>query len=174
MMADRVSQLRWYVIRSNIKNEQKAARGLAEKGFVTFLPTSRAWRIRHRKPVLLHRPLFTGYLFVGTSDALIYEIKHLRGVETLLTNDGHPVEVPGEDINEMLDAWAAGLFDERREPEGHSFKPGDRVQVRAGHPLEGQLAEVMAVPAVQRIFALLDFLGSRRSVEFKPKDLVAA
>lgn len=167
------SKLRWLVCHTNPKCEQKAARGLAEKGFVTFLPTSRAWRIRHRQPVLLHRPLFTGYVFVGTSLTLISEIRQAQGVDGLLTNDGKPQEVSGDDIREVLDAWAAGAFDEHREEE-HSLKPGDQVRVRRGHPFEGQLASVTAVPAAQRIFAMLRILGSRRPVEFKAKHLEAA
>lgn len=58
---------RWYVVRTNVKCEQKAADNLRKAGFDQYLPMRRVekWNKRLNTYRMLESPLMLRYLFVG-------------------------------------------------------------------------------------------------------------
>ena len=57
------SDLRWYVVQSKPREEERALHFLKEKGFHTYLPRMEVVRVRKFENVKMKQPLFPGYLF---------------------------------------------------------------------------------------------------------------
>ena len=93
----------WFVVRTQVRAEEKAARHLGNQGFEAYLPRYRR-RVRHaRRNDLLLRPLFPGYLFVHL------DLGHCRwrsingtiGVREILSQGDFPLAVPDRIIDEI-------------------------------------------------------------------------
>jgi transcriptional antiterminator RfaH len=160
--ADAGAALRWYVVRSNVNCEQRAAKGLRAAGFQVFLPMRKVV-IRHaRKTQEVERPLFVRYLFVGLDLARHrwYPVRSTHGVESILGDGGVPHPVPDAEVRKIMRAQDAGLFDSTRAPS--NLQPGEPVMVDGG-PLGQFVGEVVACDDDrQRVEILHNFLGSLR------------
>jgi hypothetical protein len=76
---------RWYVAAADPQREKFARDNLIEAGFDAFLPLERSLgRDRNRKPVVIDRPLFVGYLLVALSDHEFGPARRARGIRCIL------------------------------------------------------------------------------------------
>src|SRR5678810_712033 len=82
------SGLRWYVVRTNIRCEQRANHGLAAAGFRAFLPQITKWRTHARLRTITAAPLFPRYLFLEADFNLqpITAVHEADGVESIINN----------------------------------------------------------------------------------------
>lgn len=78
----------WYVAQVEPTRERAARDALMEAGFEAFLPLERklGWDKRHRKPIVVDRPLFAGYVLVrlDLDRAGWSEARQARGILHLL------------------------------------------------------------------------------------------
>jgi len=56
-------ELKWYVVQSKPREEERALHFLKEKGFQTYLPRMEVVKVRKFKNVKSKQALFPGYLF---------------------------------------------------------------------------------------------------------------
>lgn len=181
----------WYVVRANIKAEQKAADNIRAAGFDVYLPRQR-YEVKHRRTNVYsvkERPLMMRYLFVGMDRAALHFgfVRSCEGVERFLEVEGRPLRVSHQDVDAILMAEIDMKFDDTRAARIHRkeearsvketvrmrFKPGTQVQVANG-PFEGFRAVVEEVTSSGDVTALVEIFGRLSSAKFDPQQLQPA
>lgn len=132
----------WYVVRTNIKSEEKAERNLRDAGFRTYAPWQRFERFNSRKKVFIRHELRLAprYLFLDTGDLHRDRtpwgvIRGCEGVEHVLGYQGLPIplsrvrEHPDqpsdvERLEAIMSAEANYEFDETRDGKLHRREIG--------------------------------------------------
>lgn len=150
-MQDRNDAIRWFVAKTNPRCEERAYRGLVEKGFHVHLPRGvKLVRRRHaRQGVATSFPLLTGYMFVGLSDQTpgFYHLRLTDGVHSVLGRQQveigqeaktRYVAVPARIVQAFREAEARGKFDQTHVagPAPRVLTAGDAVVMEEG-PLKG-------------------------------------
>lgn len=122
----------WYVIRTNVKCEEKAERNLRAAGFRTYAPWQRfeRWNRRKNCHILHERRIVPRYLFLDVGNRTINEvpwgvIRACEGVECVLGVNGTPAPLSEksararefsdvEKLQAIMEAEAQHVFDETR------------------------------------------------------------
>ncbi len=165
------NELRWYVIRTCPKQEDRANANLLAWGLPTFNPKAKERRTNPftDEPFHVTKPLFPGYIFARfNADALLGKVCYTRGVQTVLSFGARPTPVDDEVIEFLqLNADQDGLI-----RIGEGFKHGDKVMIRGGafNSLVGIFArEIKATDRVVILFETIRYQGQveveRRLVE---------
>jgi transcriptional antiterminator RfaH len=162
---------RWYVVRTHINGEARAASNLERQGFGVYLPRYLTRRNHARKVDMVARPLFPRYLFVAIDLAAQRwrSIQSTIGVSHLVSWGDSPASVGHDVIGALKDREDESGY--VRLDRGVGFSPGDKVRVLAG-ALVDSLATV-EINDRERVAILLDFLGRKVRV-FVGADLIAA
>jgi len=123
----------WYVIRTNIKSEDKAEENLRRAGFGTYAPWQRfeKWNRRKNTHIVHTRRMVPRYLFVDTGSLALDDtpwgvIRACEGVECVLGVNGRPAPLSAhkanaksfsevEKLQAIMEAEAQHVFDETRE-----------------------------------------------------------
>lgn len=106
----------WYVVHAHPNQENRAEQGIREGlGFATFLPVEKRF-VRHaRRRESRSYSLFGPYFFVSFDvhrDDQWPEIRHVVGVDAILSNGLIPQPVRAEDIDAIRTAQKLGYFDQ--------------------------------------------------------------
>ena len=165
-----MSEVDWFVVRTQPQAEQRVQRGLRENGLAAYLPTETRWRRTRYRTARVFSPMFPSYLFVGLSarQPEFYIVRALDGFLGFLGIDGRPfpvrfgkVEAEPElfSIQAMREAETLGLFDFTRSKK-ISFTPGEPVRIIGG-PFTGFMAQVLETPGdeAKRIRILMQAIG---------------
>lgn len=112
----------WYVVRTNIKCEDKAARNLAAAGFETYVPWQHfeVWNRRKNRLIENERRLAPRCLFLrieGDENVPWGVIRACEGVEYVLSVEGRPIPLNGYETRKLLAVMAAARnleFDEKQ------------------------------------------------------------
>jgi len=114
--------LQWFVVRTKAKKEDYAVQQLERRGVAAFLPRV----IEYGRDQIA--PLFPGYLFVHIELlAQYYRVVWAPGVRSFVAFGEVPTPVQDNVVN-LIRASAIDGIIRPLSP----FKPGDRVQIRAG------------------------------------------
>lgn len=88
------SALRWYVVQSKPRDEERASHFLREKGFETYLPHMEVLFTKGLRSVLKTKPLFPGYLFCRFDrEASLVYVRWTKGVAKILPESSSPLPV---------------------------------------------------------------------------------
>ena len=180
----------WFVIRANIKSEDKAERNLRDAGFRTYSPWQKFERFNTRKKIWLQWEMRVTprYLFLDTGAMPLENIpwgfiRACQGVEKVL--DYRPL---GKADNAALEAIMAAEanfeFDETRAGKLHRreigknkkettrmrFPVGSKVTISDG-PFATFSGEVTNVNGRGHVKVLVGILGRLTSTEIETKDL---
>jgi transcriptional antiterminator NusG len=186
----------WFVVRSNIKCEAKAAFNLRRAGFDVYLPTQRIekWNKRTNTYRQIERPLMLRYLFLGMPrDAKQQHWGFARaceGVEAILGDKGGSyIPIPHkfveglylEEVDMQHDDTRAARI--HRKEEAKTKKQTTEMRFPAGElvyvtdeaspwvSFNGLVEEVTKAGTVK---ALMNIFGRMTPVEFDPKQLKPA
>jgi transcription antitermination factor NusG len=180
----------WYVLRTNIKSEEKAERNLAAAGFRTYAPWQKFERFNSRKKVWLHWELRVTprYLFLDTGDIPLSSvpwgfIRACQGVEKVLDyrplgkGDTAALEaIMAAEANYEFDETRAGKLHRReigktkKETTRLRFPIGSKITIKEG-PFASFSGEVTNVNGRGHVQALVGILGRLVSTELETKDL---
>jgi transcription antitermination factor NusG len=151
----------WYAVQTRSRHEKSVTTLLQTYGIHAYLPLVpevHEWSDR-RKTVQV--PLFSGYVFVHTSDSndAISRIIRTEGVVFVLGNRSRGTPIPSEEIDSIK-----ALLTHKIPYRNHSFlEIGQRVRIRGGalNGVEGILLEqksetslVISVNMIQRSLAM--------------------
>lgn len=183
----------WFVVRSQIRSEEKAASSIRLAGFDVYLPRQRLEKKHRRNNTYseVERPLMPGYLFVGfTSFAKHFGmVRDCDGVYKLLEVQGEPIQVPSQSVVEIQCAEIDMRFDDTRKARIHrreeaktrkattemTFPAGKSVNVidpkHWAATFSGVVEEVTKTGNVK---ALVYLFGRATSVEFEAGQLKPA
>jgi transcriptional antiterminator NusG len=127
----------WYVVRTNVKAEAKAAENIRKVGYETYLPRYRFEVKNHKTHTYSMResPLMPRYLFVAfrPMDANFYRVNGCEGVECILSIDGNPVRISADSVETIFLAEIDMAFDRH---EGCPYSPKGRGDVCEGEHCE--------------------------------------
>ncbi len=157
------SDMAWICVRTLRKSEHIAAASLRQfDGVDAFCPRLRYRKKTRRGVVWFTDAMFPCYIFVhcDLSESLS-AVRYARGVAGLVDFAGKVPVIPNEQVDALKSLMGEG---EIREIDD-TVDVGDTVEVTEG-PLMGLNAVVTRVmPAKDRVFLLLEFLGQEREVQ---------
>lgn len=183
----------WYVVRTNIKCEEKAARNLRLAGYEHYLPVMR-YEVKHQRTntrIVKEKPLMLRYLFVAQpkGNADWYTLRRCEGVECVLGVEGQPIPVPFASVEQIFLAETDMVFDDTKEARIHrreeartkkattelTYTPGTPVNVvDSGNVFATFRGTVEEVTKAGKVKALMDLFGRLTPVEFDPEQLSPA
>lgn len=147
---------RWAVVTTHANGERIACEHLQRQEFNAYCPMIRKRRSHARKVEMVLRPLFPGYLFVHIDPgAQVWRpILSTRGVRTLLRVGEAPAFLDPDFIDGLKAREENGAI----MPAASLFRVGQKVRVEGG-PLDGLIAEILALNDQERITVLLDVMN---------------
>jgi len=180
----------WYVVRTNIKCEDKAERNLKATGFRTYAPWQKFERLNRRKRVWVQHEmrLAPRYLFLDTGDLNREQtpwglIRGCEGVEKVLDNQGLPIPLNSDEVkalHSIMDAERDFAFDETRAGKLHRreigktrkettkmrFPVGSKVRISDG-PFATFGGEVTNVTGRGHLMVMTEIFGRLTPVELE-------
>jgi transcriptional antiterminator RfaH len=156
------SDMRWYVVQSKPREEERALHFLKEKGFHTYLPRMEVVKIRGFKNVKTEKPLFPGYLFCrfSKSDESLAHVRWTQGVKKMLPESVDPMPVDDEIVAAIHKLEQKdGVI--RKKP----LQKSDRIRITRG-PMKDILGIFDYWTSDEgRVMVLLNFINYQASVE---------
>jgi transcription antitermination factor NusG len=162
----------WLVAWAAWRSESRARDGLQQRGYDVLVPTHHV-TVRHAgRKMLVERPIFPRYLFVGVERGRsFYPILSTVSVTGLVMNHGKPVEMPTWIIRNLRAAQDDGAFD--KPVEAAAFVEGQNVRF-VGGAMENFIGRIMRAPPGKRVTVLIDMFGHKRELSVPLDQLVAA
>jgi transcriptional antiterminator RfaH len=154
-------ELKWYVVQSKPREEERALHFLKEKGFQTYLPRMEVVKVRKFKNVKSKQALFPGYLFCRfDKDENLGHVRWTQGVKKLLPESVSPMFVDDEIVQAIHSLEQEdGVI--RQQP----LQKNDQVRIARG-PLKDLLGVFDHWSSDQgRVRVLLNFINYQASVE---------
>lgn len=146
-----------------------AERNLSRQGFALFSPFEQLSVRRGQQFKLVQKPLFPGYVFVNpiAGSAPWQSINATYGVSRLVAlTPNAPAPVPPDLMTSlMLRCDAAGKLLPRQ-----AFQEGQAVRITGG-PFTDFIGTVESMAPQQRVWLLLDILGTSTRVAISDRDL---
>jgi transcriptional antiterminator RfaH len=161
--------LPWFVVRTKLRAEDRAANALGERDVTTFLPRLLVQRRHGSRRWQALEPLFPGYLFAQfhPEPDIISRVRWTPGVSCLLGDDAGPLSVAEEIVLHLK---------ERVGEQGYvvvrpTFVPGTRVRFKSGPfaMLEGIIER--PAPRAERVRVLLTLMNATAAAEADVADL---
>lgn len=183
----------WYVVRTNIKCEDKAERNLRRAGFKTYSPLARIERFNKRRKVWVESELrlMPRYLFVETEGVVPwYVLRACEGVESVLGAEGRPCRLYDAEerkLRDVMEAEADLQFDttraamirrgeigkNKRDTVRMRFPTGSSIKITDG-PFAQFIGQVTNVTGKGKLQALVMIFGHLSPVEIPAKWAEAA
>ena len=154
-------ELKWYVVQSKPREEERALHFLKEKGFHTYLPRMEVVKVRDFKNVKTKKALFPGYLFCRfDKDENLGHVRWTQGVKKLLPESVNPMFVDDELVQAIHSLEQEdGII--RKQP----LQKNDQVRIARG-PMKDVLGVFDHWSSDQgRVTVLLNFINYQASVE---------
>jgi len=167
-MEDRRLMRQWYVLHTRSRHESVVSDGLSKKSMEVFLPRIKVRSTRRDRRVMIHVPLFPGYVFLKTDlhPHTHLEIVKTAGVVRLIGTHQGPVPVAEDTIASLKIMVASEL------PivTGNRLQPGDQVLVVNG-PLTGVIGTFARYRNQGRVVVNIEALGQFAGVEVQDTDI---
>jgi transcriptional antiterminator RfaH len=156
--------MKWYVIYTKPKQEDRVEESLTRASVEVFNPKLRRKKPSRSKYNRITRPLFPNYLFAKFDPSRQYHmIKYMRGVSSIVGNRGSPWPVS----EEMIDIIKSRMNDEGLIVINPDIKVGDRVEITEG-PFRGFIGIFeREMKDSERIIVLLNTIEYRASIDIE-------
>jgi transcriptional antiterminator RfaH len=154
-------EMKWYVVQSKPREEERARYFLEEKGFDTYLPMMEVVNTYGFKNVTTEKALFPGYLFCrfNPEDSLVH-VRWTRGVKKLLPESVNPIPVENE-VVEAIHSLEQHDGVIRQQP----LQKHDKIRIARG-PMKDILGIFDHWTSDQgRVRVLLNFISYQATVE---------
>ena len=134
------SNLSWYAVYTRPRWEKKVAALLAGKRIEHYCPLNKVMRQWSDRKKLVEEPLFSGYVFVRTTDADKWRIKEIDGILNYVYWLGKPAIIADQEIQTIK-----RFLNEHQSVQIQPLKlqPNDRVKIGSG-PFMDKEARVIA------------------------------
>jgi transcription termination/antitermination protein NusG len=149
--------MKWFVVYTRSRYEQKVKKQLEEKDVEVFLPTTTSYRKWSDRVKKVEVPLFRSYVFVKTHPCKLnhyLSILQTPGVVRFVTFEKKPVSIPDIQVQAIKKFIADGL---EVQPLQEALLPGTPVEISHG-PLKGLRGEVVRCGAKQLLIIQIDVL----------------
>ena len=164
--------MRWYVIHTKPRQEQRALLNLQQQSYECYLPLLASEKLRQGALRVVQEPLFARYLFIrlGTQQSAQSwsPIRSTQGVSRLVTFGTEPAKV-NPDLVEMLRTQNE---DPGKEP-ARLFQSGEQVHIKDG-PFAGLQVIYQMLDGERRAMVLIEMLGKFSKLLLDPASLQKA
>ena len=154
--------MNWYLLQTKPNAHVTACKNLRRQGFDVFLPLMLGTTKKNGKFLDIKKPLFPGYLFMGTSlDPIPWtSINSTRGISKVITLDG---------IYRSVNALIIESLQHRCDKHGvllrlNDIVAADRVKIERG-PFSDFICTVEQIKDDKRAWVLIDLLQKQTRVE---------
>jgi transcriptional antiterminator RfaH len=161
MTQDQQTQVRIWIAAHTAPNAEVAVRDAVQAlGYPALLPTAMVEMVKSRQRMLVERPVFPRYLFIGIPHGVSwYPIRGITGVSGILSGHGGPRAVPDRAINRIRAAVEADAF---TEASGPRFVEGQAVRLNfGGSEIEAFVGRLMNTVPARRIEVIFQALGKK-------------
>jgi transcriptional antiterminator RfaH len=161
-----VSNLLWYVVRTNSRQEERVLKNLAAWQVETFAPKIKEQRYPSysSKPNYIIKPLFPNYIFVRFDvDASLHNIRYTRGVNDVVTFGDMPTPVD----DEIIALIKSRINEQGLVNIGESFQEGDEVLIKSGPLKTFSGVFVRGTNDRERVMILLDCVTYQPHIEIE-------
>lgn len=163
------TNMRWYVIHTKPRQEQRALLNLQQQGYTCYLPLLAIEKLRHGALTVVQEPLFSRYLFIeldtGQSGPSWGPIRSTLGVSRLVSFGAEPATISA-DLIEQLHCLSETAHDG---PE-RMFKHGELVQIKDG-PFAGIEGIYQMDDGDRRAMVLIELLSRPSALAIAPGSL---
>ena len=158
----------WYIVYSKPKQELRAQQHLTNQGFDTYSPIIVTKKVRAKKAITVHEPLFPRYIFIKCVEpALLSVVRNTRGVSGAIRFGDTLATVPNELVFALIRNQVSMLNDNANE----SFAMGECVEILNG-PFATLNGLYLQSDGLQRCIILLNFLGQELHLSVENNNLV--
>ena len=173
-----MTDLRWYVLRTNPQCEDRAKVSLEAAGFISYLPKMKkeTRHVRTKEWLVKEYPLFTRYIFVGMEEGREHwgYVRGCDGVECALGVNGKPLRVPTNEVQAFIEAQGNGEFDQlRRSSVKRPFRVEEPVEIQAG-PFAGFSGNVVSIGGKRQVEIMVKIFGRLTPVSIDERQVKAA
>jgi len=154
--------LKWFVVQSKPREEERALHFLKEKGFDAYLPLMEVVKVRKFNNVKTKKPLFPGYLFCRfkKEDESLAHVRWTQGVKKLLPESVNPISIEDE-IVQAIHSLEQNDGVIRQQP----LQKHDKIRIARG-PMKDILGIFEHWTSDQgRVKVLLNFISYQATVE---------
>jgi transcription elongation factor/antiterminator RfaH len=168
MTTSNILQPAWYVLHTKSRFENVVHDCLYKKSVEVFLPKIKVPSKRRDRRLMIHVPLFPGYVFVRSNlDPYHHlEIVKTAGAVRLIGSKDGPVPV----TDETIESLRIMVSTEQPVETGYRLKQGDRVRVISG-PFIGVTGTFVHYRGKGRVVVNIDALGQYAGVEVDEADI---
>ena len=159
--------MKWYLIQTKPNAHLLALQHLKRQGFEVFIPFKKNIK-RRRKFVNCTVPLFTNYLFMGTTLIQIpsNSVNSTRGISKAVTLDGIYRNVDNKIIEGLKNRCdKSGVI-----YKFHDVAPGDQVKIENG-PFTNFICNVDKIIDGKRAWTLIELMQQKTRCDFSLEDL---
>jgi transcriptional antiterminator RfaH len=162
----REEDLRWYAIRANPQQEERAAGTLRAWGVETFSPRLKEGRRNQFTGAMTYfgRPMFPGYIFARfDADRLLSKVWYTRGVNHVVGFGGSPAPID----DEVIELMQLRVGDDGFVRLGDELRRGDKIVITDGALKNFVGVFERGLKGNERVMVLLDAVSyqGRLSVE---------
>ena len=158
----------WFAVTVAPQHEQSAEKGLAAKGFKTYLPLYLAVRQWSDRTKTLHLPLFPGYVFCRFDKTQHTMVVRTPGVRTIVSFGGEPASIPEAQLDVVRKMLASGS---QVEP-WPFLEAGQRIRIASG-PLSGVEGTLVDTPGSCRLVVNIEMFQRACAVRVDRSAVVA-
>lgn len=143
-----------------------------ENPYAVLLPTGMVEMMHARRKMMVDRPVFPRYVFVGVPHGRSwYPLKSVSGVSGVLSSRSEPQSLNPRAVSLLRAAMEADAFTEEKTS---PFKHGDKVEVLIGQtPVQAFVEQIVRLLPGQRIDVMFRMFGKEHRQSF-PLDQVRA
>lgn len=128
-----MTKLTWHVAHTKPAAEWLAEAHLRAQGYRVLAPWYVAEVVRNRRLVVVRRPWFSRYVFVGLGPRqAIAPVNSTRGVSTVITIGEKPIEIPPLVMRELIDSVEFDQMVRTRETPDAPIEVGATHWITAG------------------------------------------
>jgi len=152
----------WFILQFKHNSHHQATKNLTRQGFEVFLPLHDTTSRKFSRFINTSKPLFPGYMFIrfNRAETKWQKINNTYGVSRLITCNSILKSIPTSFVDSLMKRYdlSGKLLPIQK------LKKGDQVTVLKG-PFANFIATVEKYEADQRIWILMDLMGSKTKIQ---------
>ena len=159
----------WIVVRVKPNQDKVATINLERQGFEFFQPTFKTMSRVQNKFKEIIKPVFPGYIFIAINleEKNWYKINNTRGISRIIVFGNEIPLIHCQLIEELKHRFSLNNTPKAVDP----FEVGMNAEITNG-PFAQLIGQIEEIDADQRIWILLDILGTQTRVSINKLNLI--
>lgn len=158
---ENTSTLKWYVFYVKSRFEKKVITELENRDFIVYLPLKTVLKVYSGKKKWVEEPVFKSYIFVKTTEDLLYDVVKTNGIVHWVKYAGKPATIREDHLNLIYELLKTNTsFEITKE----KYIVGDEISIKSG-PFIGFKGHIIQLRGKSKLVVVLENLDSTIVVE---------